>query len=299
MKKKNIKIDPTRLAQKYYEEVRQEVEKQKLKLKLVGLLTEHSGPSKTYATYTRRGCEAAGIDFDLWEISRLKVEDTLDELDRRKDVHGVIVYYPVFASEQDHYIRDLLSFKKDVEGLNSYWARKLYHNERFVDQEKTKKAILPCTPLAILKLLSETGVAKSGEKPLGSQVISIFNRSEIVGRPLASMLANDGAKVYSIDIHGTLEVNGPEIKESPVERPQALSEADVIITGVPTREFKLVSASEIKEGAVCLNFSTLKNFNKDIMGKASHFVPRVGPMTIAMVMRNTLRLYQNFHSSGL
>ncbi|MEM1010566.1 MAG: hypothetical protein AAGJ35_16355, partial [Myxococcota bacterium] len=50
---------------------------------------------------------------------------------------------------------------------------------------------------------------------------------------------------------------------------------------------------EIREGAVCLNFSTLKNFAPSIEGKASVFVPRVGPMTIAMVLRNTLRVHKN------
>ena len=78
-------------------------------------------------------------------------------------------------------------------------------------------------------------------------------------------------------------------------RQEALAQSDIVITGVPSREFPLVTAKEIKQGALCINFSTLKNFSDDVMGKAGTFVPRVGPMTVTMALRNTLRLYNNFH----
>ena len=67
----------------------------------------------------------------------------------------------------------------------------------------------------------------------------------------------------------------------------------VIVTGVPSRAFPLVTKREIKEGAICLNFSTLKNFADDVLEKASVFVPRVGPMTVTIALRNTLRLHRN------
>jgi methylenetetrahydrofolate dehydrogenase (NADP+)/methenyltetrahydrofolate cyclohydrolase len=69
--------------------------------------------------------------------------------------------------------------------------------------------------------------------------------------------------------------------------------ADIVITGVPSRSFPLVAAREIKAGAVCLNFSTLKNFDPDIVDKASVWIPRVGPMTVTMALRNTLRLFKS------
>ena len=60
-----------------------------------------------------------------------------------------------------------------------------------------------------------------------------------------------------------------------------------MITGVPSRAFPLVRADEIREGADCLSFSTLKNFEDDVAEKARVFVPRVGPMTVTMALRNT------------
>ncbi len=123
----------------------------------------------------------------------------------------------------------------------------------------------------------------------------MFNRSDVVGRPLASMLANDGAEVYSFDIEGPLLFRAERQEPTGISRAEALAAADIVITGVPSRAFPLVSAAEVRLGAVCVNFSTLKNFADDIEEKASVFIPRVGPMTVAMGLRNTLRLYENFH----
>jgi methylenetetrahydrofolate dehydrogenase (NADP+)/methenyltetrahydrofolate cyclohydrolase len=190
---------------------------------------------------------------------------------------------------------------KDVEGLHSFWARCLYTNRRFLDTARTKKAILPCTPLAVMKLLDEAGVAKKGAaRPLDGVRAVVFNRSEVVGRPLASMMANDGAHVVSFDIDGAQlflpakdDKERHTVEESLVERAEALADADVIVTGVPSRAFPLVRADEIRAGAVCANFSTLKNFDDGVLEKASVFVPRVGPMTVTMALRNTLRMYRN------
>ena len=85
----------------------------------------------------------------------------------------------------------------------------------------------------------------------------------------------------------------PEVADTSHDREAALAEADIVVTGVPSRDFPLVRASEIREGAVCLNFSTLRNFDEDIVDKASVFVPRVGPMTVTMALRNTVRLYRH------
>jgi methylenetetrahydrofolate dehydrogenase (NADP+)/methenyltetrahydrofolate cyclohydrolase len=83
------------------------------------------------------------------------------------------------------------------------------------------------------------------------------------------------------------------VEETRVGRAEALATADIVVTGVPSRDFPLVSAAELKPGAVCLNFSTLKNFHEDVVEKAGVFIPRVGPMTVTMALRNTLRLYRN------
>ena len=291
-------IDPSDVARAFRQEVRARVAALGRPLKLVGLLSaEAAQPSKTYASYTKAGCDDVGIAFDLRSVPRLQMEEAVDQANEDPNVHGIIAYYPIFGTEQDRYLQDQVVLTKDIEGLNSFWARKLYHNQRFVDAEKKLKAILPCTPLAIVKLLE---VALSAEKPgrdwLAGRTITVFNRSEVVGRPLASMLANDGADVYSFDVNGPLLFKRDCVVETDATRAEALARSSVVITGVPSRDFPLVQPHEIRAGTACINFSTLKNFAPGIEEKASVVIPRVGPMTVAMALRNTLRLYDNYHA---
>lgn len=282
-------IDPSAVAASYRQQLRKDLAALGKPLKLVGFLSTDSAPSLTYANYTKVGCDDVGIGFDIRKVNKLELEGAVEAANADPGVHGIIVYYPIFTPDHDHYIKDLVDHRKDIEGLNSFWARKLYHNDRYVDEAKTKKAILPCTPLAVVKLLEA-----AGGMPLAGKTVAIFNRSEVVGRPLASMLANDGATVYSFDIDGPFLFKREGILLTNVTRRDALQEADIVITGVPSRDFPLVRADEIKAGAICVNFSTLKNFADDAKGKARVFVPRVGPMTVTMALRNTLRLFHNY-----
>lgn len=288
-------LDPSDIARQYRDELRERLQSSRHRLKLVGFLSSEFSPSKTYASYTKAGCDDVGLDFELRHSDRLGLEAAIDAANGDPSVHGIMVYYPIFGGEQDRYLKDLVDVRKDIEGMNSFWARKLYHNDRYIDGSQTKKAILPCTPLAVVKLL-ESASARTGLVSLKGKCVTIFNRSEVVGRPLASMLSNDGARVYSFDVTGPLLFEAGIAHETSIARRTALQESDVIITGVPSREFPLVSASEIRQGAVCINVSTLKNFADDIAERASVFVPRVGPMTVAMALRNTLRLYDNYHA---
>lgn len=292
-------LDPSPIAASFRQEVRAEIARIPDPLVLVGLLATDHGPSRTYADYTDKGCREVGVRFDLRTIHRLEAEAAISSANADPDVHGVILYYPIFGTEHDRYLRDLVDPGKDVEGLHSFWARCLYGNRRFLDAAGTKKAILPCTPLAILKLLDAAGAFAKGSRPLAGKRACIFNRSEVVGRPLAAMMANDGAEVVSFDIDGPLlflpdrSGEGHEVRETTEDRASALRSADIVITGVPSRAFQRVSAGEIRDGALCLNFSTMANFQEDAVQKAATFIPRVGPMTVTMALRNTLRLYRN------
>jgi methylenetetrahydrofolate dehydrogenase (NADP+)/methenyltetrahydrofolate cyclohydrolase len=293
-------LDPAEIAASFREEVRAELRDLPEPLVIAGFLAADHGPSATYAEYTRKGCEVVGATFDLRHVKRLEAEDRVREANADPRVHGILVYYPVFGTEQDAYLRDLVDPGKDIEGLHSFWARCLYVNRRYLDDEKTKKAILPCTPLAIMKLLDVAGAARpTPARPYAGVRVVVFNRSEVVGRPLASMLANDGAEVLSFDIDGAQRfypapaLGAHLVEESSVSRAEALARADVVVTGVPSKEFPLVHAAEIREGAVCVNFSTRKNFADDVLEKAAVFVPRVGPMTVTMAVRNAARLVRN------
>ena len=194
-----------------------------------------------------------------------------------------------------------MSREKDVEGLTHKYIFNMYNNVRFLDPPVNKmKSILPCTPLAILKVLDYLQVFNN-VLPLGNRLygktITIINRSEVVGRPLAALLANDGAKVFSVDEKNVqLFTRGEGIRKHKHEvhdvpdwsLQTCLPYSDVVISGVPVKSYK-VDTSCLKEGVVCINFSSEKNFDKeDVIKKASIYVPAIGKVTIACLLRNLL-----------
>ncbi|CAG8465992.1 17521_t:CDS:2 [Acaulospora colombiana] len=131
------------------------------------------------------------------------------------------------------------------------------------------------------------------------------SRSEIVGRPLAALLANDGGKVYSVDINGVqefyrgsgLKLKKHEVRETDLQLEDVIPISDVVITGVPSPTYK-IPTSLLREGVIAINFSTYKNFENEVKEKASIYVPTVGKVTIAMLERNLLRLYDYQYSSS-
>jgi hypothetical protein len=175
----------------------------------------------------------------------------------------------------------------------------MYQNVRFLDEAMTKKSILPCTPLAVIKILEYLRIYNTilpyGNR-LHGRTITVINRSEVVGRPLAALLANDGAHVYSVDINdvqvftrGTgLRKNRHEVEEKPGWTiNDCLPVSDVVISGVPGDVYK-VPLENMRDGAVCINFSSERNFSPEVKEKASIYVPAIGKVTIVVLLRNLL-----------
>ncbi len=289
-------VPPFAVAQRFRREIKQEIRSLGARLTIVGFLAGEDGPSLTYANYTREACEELGISFTLRRLPRLELEQAILDANRDPAVHGMMVYYPVFDNEQDRYIKDLVDHRKDIEGLSSFWLRKLYENERVIERgHGGGKAVVPCTPLAVIKILEANGAyGASGSLPAEGKTATVFSRSEVVGRPLAVMMSNDGARVYSFDVNGVLLYERGQAQESGVSRALALGESDLVITGVPSRTFEKIRAAELPPHAVCLNFATVKNFEPEAEEKAALFIPRVGPVTVAMCMRNALRLFRTY-----
>lgn len=292
-------IDPAEVAAPFQAQTRADVARISRQLRVVGLLSQSSGPAYTYAQYARRGAEDAGISADLWQVDADRVAAAIREANADPAVDGIFLYYPLAGPAEDRWLRELVDPRKDVEGMHSFWSRLLYENRRYMDDARVLRAILPCTPLGIIKLLEAAGLGAHGRgdpAPLDGVVAAVINRSDIVGRPLSAMLANDGATVTSLDLAGAVlfepamgrHTHG--VRDTDRDRAVALREADVVITGVPSREFRLVTAEEIKPGAICVNFSQFRNFDESVLEVASAFVPRVGPMTVAMANRNLVRL---------
>ncbi|KXH63256.1 tetrahydrofolate dehydrogenase/cyclohydrolase [Colletotrichum nymphaeae SA-01] len=251
---------------------------------------------------------SSGFDFDLRRVDKEQLEEKITEANEDDKVDGIIVYYPIFPGNplQDKYIQETVSLAKDVEGLCHQHIFNMYHNVRFLDPpQNLRKSILPCTPLAVVKILEHLQIYNPilayGNRLFG-KTITVINRSEVNGRPLAALLANDGATVYSVDITGVqLFTRGKGIKQirHQVENKegwgleQVLPLSDVIIGGVPSEKYK-ISTDLIREGAVCINFSSHRNFDAPtVKEKAAIYVPSVGKVTIACLLRNLVRLIAN------
>ncbi|ORY04088.1 NAD(P)-binding protein [Basidiobolus meristosporus CBS 931.73] len=295
------KVLASEVAAPFRQELKQTIQEKGIRPKLVGFLANDDPAAVMYANWTAKTCAETGVEFELRKVDRNNLEECVVEANEDKSIHGIMVYYPVFGGNQDQYIQNVVSPRKDVESLCHQYRYNMYHNIRYLDPEESQKCIIPCTPLAVVKILEYVGVYNKilnyGDR-LHGKTITVINRSEVVGRPLAALLANDGAKVFSVDVTGIQEFHrgqGLKLKKHEVfECDKTLEEvvalSDVVITGVPTKSYKLPT-SLLKDGVVALNFSTFKNFEDDVTDKASIYIPSVGKVTVAMLERNLIRLY--------
>jgi len=291
------------IAKSLLGEVAQGLTELDFKPKLVGFLANEDPAAQVYAEYSAKTCKENGFLFEIRTISKEDVEEAILAANADPSIHGIIVYYPIFPSpsRQDYYIQQLVSPAKDVEGLSHTYVFNMYQNIRFLDPPTNQhKSILPCTPLAVVKVLEYLQIYNTvipyGNRLFG-KTITVINRSEVVGRPLAALLANDGAHVYSVDLDGVqLFTRGTGIKnhkhevqsKEGWELERCLGMSDVVISGVPGKNYK-VDPKLIRDGAVCINFSSEKNFDTAAVKEhASIYVPAIGKVTIAVLLRNLL-----------
>ncbi|QPG75820.1 hypothetical protein FOA43_003182 [Brettanomyces nanus] len=298
-------VTASRIAKKYTEEIKAHIAKLDHPLTLVGLLANADPAAKLYANWTGKTAKQLGFNYRLIEIPQKdQLEEEIYQVNNDESVDGIIVYFPVFGNRQDQYLQQCVAIDKDVEGLNFKYISNMYHNVRYMDDGETKKSILPCTPLAVIKIMEYLGVYNElldyGDRLYG-KTVTVVNRSEIVGRPLAALLANDGARVYSADINDIqiyergvgLRLRQHQVKECNLTLEQCAKSSDIIITGVPSKDYKFPT-QYIKRGAVLINFSSEKNFDDEAVRKvASMYVPMIGKVTISMLLRNLLRLREN------
>ncbi|KAI0787204.1 hypothetical protein BC629DRAFT_1288374 [Irpex lacteus] len=315
-----LKSDP--IASAFRDEIKTALTQSTRRPRLVGILATAGAPSKMYADFTKKQCEELGFEFVLKQVGSASdaslsdgegVEEAIIEANNDNDVDGIMVYYPIFGVQQDHYLQQVVSPLKDVEGLHFKFHYNLYHNEPpppVVDDKAPPgfvKSILPCTPLAIVKCLEYTRVYNNllpyGDRAYG-KTITVINRSEVVGRPLAALLANDGARVFSVDIDSIQEYTKRPTRDSSSESEQAsryhprhvvrpcsrsleecLGLSDVVVSAVPSASYK-VKTEWLKDGCICINVAADKNFDKDVREKASLYMPTIGKVTIMMLLRN-------------
>ncbi|RCK56610.1 Methylenetetrahydrofolate dehydrogenase [NAD(+)] [Candida viswanathii] len=256
------------IAKPFQEEVTKAVHQLSFTPRLVGFLANDDPAAKMYANWTGKTCESLGFKYDLIEVNKNELETSL--IKANKD------------DSQDQYLQQLIAPEKDVEGLNFLYYHNLYHN--------------------ILEYLGVyNNILHYGNRLYGKKVL-IVNRSEIVGRPLAALLANDGATVYSVDINNIQQfTRGDDLLEQrhkvvDLDESNTLEKlaptCDVIITGVPLENYKFPSEL-VTHGTVVINFASAKNFNDDVKCRAGLYVPSIGKVTIAILLRNLLRLIHN------
>mmetsp|Transcript_7097 Transcript_7097/g.21193 ORF Transcript_7097/g.21193 Transcript_7097/m.21193 type:complete len:386 (-) Transcript_7097:385-1542(-) len=313
--KGGTKVNAGTIAEPFREEIRLKVKKLKEAgidaPLLVGLLANTDPSAKQYAEWTGKTLKADGLRYELRTLDDpIDVEASLRECNDDPNVHGIIVYYPIFGqvesfsgASQDDYLRDTVSHKCDVEGLCHTYRTNLYRNVRFLDYpSNTQKCLLPCTALSVVKILEHVPTCYDQTKPTGrhmeGQTVTVINRSEIVGRPLAAMLANDGADVYSVDVESIYLFRGGRLyKCSDDETVEScVRKSSVVVTGVPTKSYRLPT-EWIQEGTTVVNVASFKNVDETLLLKIPGvtYIPMVGKVTVAMLERNLMRLYENFH----
>mmetsp|Transcript_19712 Transcript_19712/g.47601 ORF Transcript_19712/g.47601 Transcript_19712/m.47601 type:complete len:385 (-) Transcript_19712:152-1306(-) len=313
---KGVKVNAGVVAKPFREEIKAKVEAMKHAgfepPLLVGLLANKDPAAKKYAEWTGKACRADGLRYELRVLDDpIDVESALIDANEDPRVHGIIVYYPIFGQQEsfsgvshDDYLRDSVSFKCDVEGLCHTYRTNLYRNVRYVDYPaNNQKCLLPCTALSVVKILEECPGCYDMDKPIGRKLegktVTVINRSEIVGRPLAAMLANDGAIVYSVDINSIYVFQNGRLQpcDDSVTPESCVRKSSIVVTGVPTKNYRLPT-EWIQPNTTVANVASFKNVDEESLLKIPGvvYIPLVGKVTVAMLERNLMRLYEQFHS---
>jgi methylenetetrahydrofolate dehydrogenase (NADP+)/methenyltetrahydrofolate cyclohydrolase len=270
-------IDGKKIADKVLSEVAAEAANLQPKPCLAIILVGDNPASQTYVRKKTEACAKAGIisrNIALpAKTTQKKLMSQIKKLNRDKAVHAILVQMPL--PPQISGADALLSIlpQKDVDGLHPLNAGMLHSG--------TPK-IISCTPLGIMRLLSESGVKIEGANAV------VIGRSSLVGKPIAELLLQKNATV-TICHSKTADIAAHTRK------------ADIIIAAAGSP--KMLKREMVKPGAVVIDVGTTKvgerlvgdvDFDavKEIASKITPVPGGVGPMTVAMLLRNTLQCYK-------
>lgn len=234
--------------------------------------------SQVYVRGKQRACERVGIDGKLIRLSAETTEEELlallAKLNKDRDVHGILVQLPLPKQIDESRVLLAVGPRKDVDA---------FHPENVGRIVQGKPRFLPCTPAGVQQLLIRNGVEIAGRH------VVIIGRSDIVGKPLAMMLVQRGEGAdATVTICHSRTKNLAEITRA----------ADILVVAIGRAKF--VTAEMVKPGAVVVDVGinrTEEGLVGDVdFGPVSEVaskitpVPRgVGPMTITMLLANTLR----------
>lgn len=199
----------------------------------------------------------------------------IENLNADHEVQGVVVMYPLRARRPDTDFMDLVSPRKDIEGLHSLNLGYLLKYRRWLDEPRGLKCVVPATAKAVVKALQSRP-----EVELDGAFCTIVNNSMRVGKPLGLMLENLGATVVKC-----YDKTAPETLEACLRR------SDVVVTAVPDPAFRL-DPGWVKPGAAVLDVSFGGNIDSEaLMGRAALVTApanRIGRLTRAMMFVNLI-----------
>lgn len=267
-------IDGKAVSAAVKEQVRAEIERDKLKAGLAVVIVGDDPASRIYVNNKKKACELCGIQSFEYalpaETSQEELLELVDTLNADANVNGILVQLPLPKHLDEKAVIERISSIKDVDAFHeSNVGRIMIGNYAF----------LPCTPAGCMELIHSTGVEVAGKECV------VIGRSNIVGKPMAMLLLHE---------NGTVTICHSKTKDLA----GVCRRADILIAAVGRPNF--VTADMVKEGAVVIDVGINRLDNGKLCGdvkfdevseKAGWITPvpgGVGPMTIAMLMRNTL-----------
>lgn len=274
-------IDGKKIASEINEDAKKEVEKLKIKYNqsscLATVVVGKDESSKLYVKKREKICEKIGVISKVYDLPEDSEENNVLELigklNNDENVHGIIVQLPLPKHIDKRKISEAVSPEKDVDCMNPLNIGRLASGN---------EAVAPCTPKAVIAILEKSGIKIKGKN------VVIVGRSRIVGRPLALMLINRDATVTIC-----------HTKTKNLEKHTKNADILVAAAGSPT----LIKNEMVKENAVVIDVG-INVVNNNIVGdvdfenvknKASFITPvpgGVGPVTIAMIMKNTVEAFK-------
>lgn len=275
-------IDGNSIAQEIRQTISKEAQAWKEKTGVVPglavILVGEDHASKVYVARKARACAEVGFlsrEFKLpADTSETKLLDIINELNADKLIHGILVQLPLPKHIQTDKIIAAIDPRKDVDGFHPYNMGELVAGNPLY---------VPCTPRGIMELISRTGIELAGKEAV------VVGRSNIVGKPIALLLLAQNATV-TICHSRTKNLS------------TVTGRADVLIAAVG--KIRMIKADMVKKGAVVIDVGVNRLENGKLAGdvafeevsrRASYITPvpgGVGPMTIAMLMKNTLEAAQ-------
>ena len=270
-----IILDGKALSLKIANELSEKVSEYKkngLHPKLATVLVGSDPASRVYVTLKKKDSEKIGIDYEEFYYDDISEDDLLsliDTLNKRKDIHGILVQLPLPKHIDSNMILEKIDPLKDVDGFTPVNVGRILLNI---------SDLFPCTPKGVVKILDEYNI------PIEGADITIINRSNIIGKPLAAMMINRGGTVTVV------HTKTKDLKEK-------TKHADIVIVGVGKTDF--LTADMVKEGAVVVDVGITREVDgikgdvkyDEVSKKTSYITPvpgGVGPMTRAMLLENLI-----------